>query len=526
MQKNVPWTDLKGSSKLFLDYINNESNNSLDGLSEKIKEIADTNYQRSILINTIVESSKNYDLSSSQLKNLDLLSGKNTLAVVTGQQACFLGGSLFTLLKALDTIKISKELKLKYPDFNFVPIFWIEDNDDDLAEASAAYLFNDGYELKDFKLHFNEQSIVAKTYIQDKDLEIISQIKEILTKLPFSEKYIEIIDRSYFKDHTWSDCFALILNNLLGNEGLLTISASKLIETGVYKNLVIEELSNPSRSYESIERSNYELTSSGYHLQAVASSVNLFFVSENRRHKIEFDGSHYTFASNKISLNSIKNFVEDNCRFYTPKVLLRPVFQDYAMPTIVYSAGPAELAYHQQIKNLYTDFNIIKPKIIARTSVTVVDKKIQRYLTKINREPEYFQKDLKDIFHEITDELLGTNHELIINQFKENFGGLFEGLEKYLMTIDNQLDRSINNSYQKIIEQIDHLDKKAHSSAKRSNDELIQKYTISSNSLFPASHYQERVINTLFFLSQSDDLINKILDIPIEEKSNHIFLYL
>ena len=68
---------------------------------------------------------------------------------------------------------------------------------------------------------------------------------------------------------------------------------------------------------------------------------------------------------------------------FSPNVLLRPLVQDTLFPTICYVAGPNELAYLGQLKQVYAHFGVPMPLIHPRATATIVDSAALRFLTKL-----------------------------------------------------------------------------------------------------------------------------------------------
>ena len=524
MNNKISLDGFPGSTKLFIDFINNSNVENIDFRPIITKVLSNKSFNRKEIINVISNTMDGMSFSEKQKINLQLLENDNSFAVVTGQQAGFLGGSLYTLLKAVDTVRISNNLKSVHPENNFVPIFWIEDNDDDLAEASGTYLYDSSYNAINYKLHYDENICVSETKISDKDLEIINLAKKELSTSQFCSKICEMIDGAYKQGDSWSESFTKLYQSILGETGILFLSASKLMKSGLFRDLILQEIEFAGRSKESVEKRNAELDELGYHQQATASDVNLFFHSGQKRSRIDVNKTGYTINNEHISKESLLNFAGENPSNFCPKVLLRPIFQDYILPTIIYVAGPGEIAYHAQTDYLYKDFGVQKPVLVMRTTATIIDKKISRYLSKISQSPDYFFKSYQEIEQELANQLLGEHHEEIFAEFRAKFNELFTPLESYLLSIDNQLDRSINGAVSKINDQFDQLDKKAHSSAKRNNEELIQKYKASSNAIFPHEKPQERSISPLVFLAQHDNLIDILLGITEISANEHIFL--
>ena len=57
----------------------------------------------------------------------------------------------------------------------------------------------------------------------------------------------------------------------------------------------------------------------------------------------------------------------------SPNALLRPVVQDYMLPTAAYIGGPAELAYFAQSQVLYERLLGHMPRLVSRSGFTLFD---------------------------------------------------------------------------------------------------------------------------------------------------------
>ena len=98
--------------------------------------ISERTYDRQALVRVLEEQNTAFGSTAKALDNIALLLKPTTFAIVTGQQVGLFGGPLYTVLKTITTIKLSERLKQKYPQFDFVPVFWIEGEDHDFAEMN------------------------------------------------------------------------------------------------------------------------------------------------------------------------------------------------------------------------------------------------------------------------------------------------------------------------------------------------------------------------------------------------------
>ena len=99
------------------------------------------NYSRESLADTLKTYNAHLGASAKTLKMIEELRQKETLVVITGQQAGILTGPLYTLYKAMTTIRLAKEQREKLGR-SVVPVFWIASEDHDWLEIRETYILN------------------------------------------------------------------------------------------------------------------------------------------------------------------------------------------------------------------------------------------------------------------------------------------------------------------------------------------------------------------------------------------------
>ncbi|MEY3682540.1 MAG: bacillithiol biosynthesis cysteine-adding enzyme BshC, partial [Bacteroidota bacterium] len=85
--------------------------------------------QRALLSQVLHEKYKDLSVSDKVKSNLALLQDANTFSITTGHQLCLMTGPLYFIYKILHVIKLSEELKVQFPEQNFVPIYWMASED-------------------------------------------------------------------------------------------------------------------------------------------------------------------------------------------------------------------------------------------------------------------------------------------------------------------------------------------------------------------------------------------------------------
>ncbi len=134
-----------------------------------------------------------------------------------------------------------------------------------------------------------------------------------------------------------------------------------------------------------IERGS-ELESAGYHAQVhVEAKTSLVFLLDGelratlRRQNGEYASKEKRSGERKYSATELMDRAEQ----LSPNALLRPVVQDYVLPTVAYVGGPAELAYMAQSQVLYRELLGRMPVMVSRGGFTLLDarttKLMERY---------------------------------------------------------------------------------------------------------------------------------------------------
>ena len=119
---------LKNNLKEFYSFENN-----IDNYSEQI--IVRNNFsteKRNSLVEVLLDQIKGF--SKNIIVNILKLRDSKTFTVTTGHQLCLFTGPMYFIYKILQTIKLSKTLKKKYPENNFIPVYWMASDDHDFEE--------------------------------------------------------------------------------------------------------------------------------------------------------------------------------------------------------------------------------------------------------------------------------------------------------------------------------------------------------------------------------------------------------
>ena len=108
-----------------------------EGLSQAINERAAYPVNRKVLRDTLTRQYASLAVQEKVAANIELLLQENTYTVCTAHQPNLLTGYLYFIYKILHAIKLAEELSAQHPDKNFVPVYYMGSEDNDIEELGT-----------------------------------------------------------------------------------------------------------------------------------------------------------------------------------------------------------------------------------------------------------------------------------------------------------------------------------------------------------------------------------------------------
>ena len=457
-------------------------------------------------------------VSAAAEKNLSFLQSPETFAIVTGQQAGMLAGPLYTLYKAFTAIELAKKLKQEFPDFSFVPIFWIETEDHDLEEIASIHVLNAEGQVESVRYTppaFSSETPWKKqagpTLLEDAPLsEFFEKLQSSLPASEFSSELIQVFRKSYIAGRSLGNAFASLLLHYFDEDGLLVFDAN----SGELKSLALElfrkEIETSPQLSERIVLQSEKLEAN-YHAQVKPRALNLFYINEEgdrlaiqekgtvpeKERSFFLQGTRKNFTQSEL-LTELKNRPER----FSPNVVMRPLYQDFLLPTVAYVAGPGEIAYFAQFAPSYEWAGIPMPRIHPRMSVTLIEERVERIFSKYHIAPE----DVLSESHAKSTALLDAAIESdLIPKFEqalEEIDRALESLREKVNQAEPTLDGALTSLKGKVLTSIRDFqsktvaaERKRHATTKAQLDKVLA-------ALLPSGELQERELNLAYFLNK------------------------
>jgi bacillithiol synthase len=514
----IHYSDLPGFSNLFLDYINEFENvskyykrnvHSQSDYDELFKVLVKKD--RSITAKTVEIIKKQYsDLQPSKKTqhNIELLEANSTFAVVTGQQLGIFGGPLYTFYKTITAIKLCQQLKEKYENFNFVPVFWLESEDHDFDEVSTTTILGKENQLVELKYHdgledgINRGPISNNIFNEDLN-NVFTQIKENLRDTDFKKNVVDYVEEIYRKDKTFLQSFKELLFSIFDEYGLIILNPSDKELKELLKPIFKNELQNFREHTNILVERSAELDEI-YHAQVKVKPINLFMIEENERLSVEPNEEEFRLKGKrkKFTFEEIMALADEKPEKFSPNVLLRPICQDFLLATAFYVAGPSEISYFAQLMPLYDIFNIPAPIIYPRSSATIVEKGVKNIFDKFNLTFTDFLLEDNSVFSKVMDTVAEANIDTVFQDANKNIEIVFDNIRSYVFNVDKTLVDLALKTQEKVLQNVEQLKGKAAGAEKKKHDIVFRQLAKVSNVLYPNQNLQEREINFLYFVNK------------------------
>lgn len=506
---SIPLVETGLLSNLITDYLNQKSEirhlysnvSTIEGFKNQIeKRKSFSNNKRETLVRTLQIQNEKFNLSEKTKLNIRHLKSEKTFTVTTGHQLNLFTGPLYVIYKLLTTINLAKELQNKFPENQFVPVYWMATEDHDFEEINHFWSFNQ-------KLQWNKKSDGAVGELNTDGLKSVFQMFKNLIDENTNSKYIlNLFEQSYLKHSTLADANRYLVNELFGKYGLVIIDGNNHNLKSQFKKHIVDELLENSCLKE-VEKCNNEIAKK-YKVQVSPREINLFYFINGERQRIVHENSSFKIlnTSKVFSKEEILNEVNQNPEKFSPNVLMRPLYQEVILPNLSYIGGAGELAYWLQLKSYFENQQVDFPILLHRNTALILSKKQQGKLDQLNVSFKELLNPLPQLINKKIQEI--TTVLIDFSKQRNYLKAMFSEMEKIAEHTDKSFIGAVRAQHQKQINGLNKLEKRLLKAEKRKHQVYINQLTKLHAELFPNGNLQERVNNISDILIQNPTFID------------------
>ncbi len=473
-------------------------------VSKAIDRRSNQKVNRDLLVSVISKQYSGIELTHAVSNQISKLKLENTFTITTAHQPNLLGGPLYVIHKIASVVKLTQDLNKQYSDKHFVPVFWMGSEDHDKEELAHINLFG-----KHVIWNTAQSGAFGRFHLNDID-EVRQKVFETLGNSDSAARVKDWLDNIYFGKATIEQATRSMLHSLFGEYGLVIIHGDDAELKRAFISLMEDELRHQT-SKQIVDHSIQQLEASGYEAQAVPREINLFYLNEQSRLRIQQDTQGFKAGEKIFSQQEILNELHQHPQCFSPNVILRPLYQALILPDIVFAGGGAEIAYHLQLKKLFDHYQLHFPIIVLRDTAIYIQESWRNKLNKSG----FTIADLFKPIQELTNSYIKQHSDINadFSKEKQDIESVFSKLIQTAASSDNTLRAYANAELKKALQSVDAIAEKILRSEKRKSEEGLQQLIKLREQILPNNILQERYNNFLpYYMKHGDDYIKNLIE--------------
>lgn len=511
LEKKIALSELNLLPKLVEDYLNLKPElarlysyePTWDGL--KLAKSAKANFaHRENLYQGLKAQYKGFNLSAEQEANLESLKASTTFTISTAHQLCLFTGPSYFIYKILSAIKLARLCKEKFPEANFVPVYWMGSEDHDFEEINHAFIFNQKLEWQG-----DNGGAVGRLPLNGMDA-ILNELELLLGTSENAQFIYQSIAKYFVKNTSYGKAFQEWILSLFSSYGLLVLDQDDKQLKASFSHVLEDEIFNNSAS--SALEKNEKFLGDNYHVQANSRDINVFFLRENKRERIERSENGFQIVNSSLQFSEaeMRSALQNEIEAFSPNVILRPLYQETILPNIAFIGGPGEVSYWLQLKDVFAKHSIEQPVILLRDmALNLAGNQLDK-LSSWDLGIERMFEDLDQLKKELV--AADSEHELELNDEREALIALFEKIKHTASLIEKNLSQSVEAEQQKVLNSFSNLESKLLRAEKKLHEQKLNQLEKIKEKLFPEQVLQERRTNFLeWYLRYSDTAFESLL---------------
>jgi bacillithiol synthase len=505
----LPFRQLPHQPKLFLEYLDHFARvksfyahePTMKSVLREAQALRHPREHSAVVAEILRKQNAAFGADAKVQENIDRLA-HGAVAVVSGQQVGLFGGPSYSVYKALMAVQVAHELTSGGIDA--VPVFWMATEDHDIDEIRHATWFQQGQSRR-FELTAPSDAgkPVGRIPLGAASSDVVGQAADLLEHLG-SSRLAHILRDSYGPAESYGSAFGKLFARLFSDRGLILLDPLDpelhKIATPIYAQATAERDS----LNEALLQRGKDLEKAGFSAQVkvTAKSTVLFYLGDGTRQVLTATNAGFQAGSKSWSREEFARIVSAEPQNISPNALLRPVVQDFLLPTVAYIAGSAEISYFAQSEVLYRKLLGRMPVMLPRAGFTLVDVKAEKLLRQYKLRVEDVWQGSQEIRSRLERGAVPKTLAARFDREQKNIERTLAQLGKQIEKLDSTLKGSVATAQRKIIFHLEKLRRKVGRAQDQKSALLTAHQQFLESLLYPHHGLQSRELGFLPFLAQ------------------------
>lgn len=467
---------------------------SIDGLSNAAAKRKDFPVNREVLVQQLkLQSEKSKYANALTLEQIERLGSDDVFTITTGHQLCVYGGPMFFIYKILSAIKTCE--LLKESAIQAVPVYWMASEDHDFEEINHIF-----YHTQKATWDIDAKGPVGRLKLYGLEA-FKKELKALMGNDPLKADTLIKMDEIFLASKTLAEAVRDFVYWMFADHGIIVIDADTRELKRLFTGVVRKEL-EASVSFGAVNDSTEKLVELGFGGQVTPREINLFWMQDGYRERIEKTNSGYQTLDglNAWSSAEMLQQLDKNPECLSPNVVLRPVYQELLLPNLAYIGGPGELSYWLQLKEVFDRYKVFYPAILLRDMAVILDVKSAKRMQQLGIGIE----DINSPFDALFTSLVRRNgsHEHLVEDKTVDIEKRLSDLARAIGEFDPSLQRSAETEKTRILKRLEVLQKKVLRSDRKNNEVIERRLHEVYQDVKPLNTPQERIENFLRFANE------------------------
>lgn len=465
----------------------------LDGIKQAILN-KKSNYKFRKQLSEILKRQHANTEDSRVLEAIHTLKHDNCFCVTAAHQPCLFGGPAYFIYKIASTIHLANTLTHHFPEYKFVPVFYLGSEDHDFEEINHLNLFNNRIVWQK-ENHSGASGRLTTEGLTD----VVQTILNLFENQTEKREILNILLNTSLHEQTYNLVIKHFIYQLFGEYGLVVVDP----DDAELKRLMIpafkDELLNQTSS-KLLQTTITQLESDKVKVQAKGREINLFYLRDNLRERIVMENGLFRALNTEycFTASEMESELQNHPERFSPNVILRPLFQESILPNVAFVGGGGEIAYWTELKQIFEYHTVQYPVLIRRNSVVIIDITTLNRLTKAGIEVS----DLQYPFEKIEQDYLRENSEILdFSEYGKSINTIFEQMHDQVQIYDQNSTGRLIADKNTMVNKITEWEKKLNKQIILKHETKLNQMKSAYEKIFPGQNLQERIDSCIWLIA-------------------------